>query len=300
MMLISLIAQVQCNSIYNIQYNRDANQNSLCKDSANITITGIVFTPVGITGTRNFYIYENPYGAWRGILVYSSSSTNFPTLNPGDSVVIIVDSVKEYFGNTELLVKNNYNIYQAGSYKPLPSPNIITGAHLDTTANSAFPVDSAEAYEGTLVRINNATIIGLDSTNFGTGWKVAKCDDGTGIFYFRYGHSGFNYIPQIGQKVNIQGVVYTRYGQYVIVPRDDNDAQVVSNNEQKYDISFNITRNKIVFNVPQNERIKVLIYSVDGKKIIEKLITHNDNQVQLKSGIYILKLNNKVKRIVIN
>ncbi len=301
-MLISLVAQVQCNNIYNIQYYRDQNQNSLCKDSANVTITGIVFTPVGITGTRNFFIYENPYGPWRGILVYSSSSVNFPNLNPGDSVVLIVDSIKEYFGNTELLIKNNNNIYTVGSSKPLPTPNLITGAHLDTTANSQFPVDSAEAYEGTLVRIENALIIGLDSTNFGN-WKVAKCDDGTGFFYFRYGHTGFNFIPQIGQKINIQGVVYTRYGQYLIVPRNDNDVEIVANlSERVSDIEFKLKRDKIVFKVPSDKHFKVLIYNSYGNKIAEKLVTHRDNEVhiRLNKGIYVMKVGKISYKLVIN
>ncbi|MCS7245004.1 MAG: T9SS type A sorting domain-containing protein, partial [candidate division WOR-3 bacterium] len=58
------------------------------------------------------------------------------------------------------------------------------------------------------------------------GWTVAQAYDGTGYFHFRYGHSGFSYNPQVGQLINIQGVVYTRGGQYVIVPRNDNDVEI--------------------------------------------------------------------------
>ncbi len=216
----------QCGTIYDIQanYGNVYTQDTTDCYGQTVTITGVVFA-LGNTGTRNIYIYEQPTGKYRGILIYSQTNAYPATLQVGDSIVVTGD-VTEYFGNTEIFVDATLggSITILSSGHTLPSPILVTADSIDTLPAWYEP---AESYEHVLVRVETLIVTEVGVGGFGT-WQVARAFDGNKYIYFRYGFAPLTYTPQVGDVINIQGVVYTRFGRYVLVPRDDNDIEVLT------------------------------------------------------------------------
>jgi predicted extracellular nuclease len=176
-----LSAQAVDTTIYAIQYERDPNTQASLWVNQTVTLRGIVVAKTGVTGTRNIFVEMNPGGPWRGIMVYFPSSLGtLPTINVGDSVVF-TGGVLEYYGNTEIQINSLSDFQIVSTGHTPPAPALITCAHLDTTSTSAFPVDSAEAYEGVLVRIENAYVT---RTGLGTNNEF-EISDGTGYVIVR-------------------------------------------------------------------------------------------------------------------
>ena len=223
MLGVSLFLIGSCATIYDIQQPADpanGNYGSQCVDSL-VTITGKVLFYSGNPYT--FYLYEEPYGRYRSVLVYRGDTTLPNDLATGDSVVV-TGNVQEYYGNTEISLTDAVQIISSGH--PTPDPLLITAAHLDTTSSSAFydgQPDTAEAYEHTLVRLENVYVV--DTVHIGSGF-YAKITDGTGYTFLRV--DGVTYSPNVGDLLNAQGIVYTRYGNYVIEPRNDDDVEVLT------------------------------------------------------------------------
>ncbi len=238
---ISILGAQVDTTIYAIQYERDADQNSLWVGQT-VTVRGIITALTGVTGSRNIFVEMNPGGPWRGIMIYFPSSLGtLPEMNIGDSVVL-TGGVLEYYGNTEIQINalSDFQIVATGLTPP--SPSLITCAHLDTTETSEFPVDSAEAYEGVLVRIENAYVsrIGLGSNN------EFEITDGTGFVIVR---NNYSYTPSLGDAMNIQGIVEERtlggIRYYMLRPRSIEDYEFLLPGVA--DI-YSIDRNKVMIN----------------------------------------------------
>jgi hypothetical protein len=214
-----LSAQVVDTTIYAIQFERDPNTQASLWQGQTVRVRGIVTALTGVTGSRNIFIEMDQRGPWSGIMVYFPTSVGtLPPINIGDSVEVTA-GVLEYFSNTELQVNNLRDFVIIGNRTPL-EPYVITCAHLDTTATSDFPVDSAEAYEGVLVKIENAYITrtGLGANN------EFEITDGTGYVVVR---NNYSYTPTVGDALNITGIVETRtlggVPYYMLRPRSIDD-----------------------------------------------------------------------------
>lgn len=223
MLGVSMFLIGQCATIYDIQQPADpANgvYDSQCLDST-VTIAAKVLYYNG--GGFNFYVFQEPYGPYQGLLVYRGSVTLPANLSTGDSV-IITGTVQEYYGNTEISLTADVIIVDSGH--PIPSPILITAAHLDTTASSSMfdmQPDTAESYEHVLVRLENVYVVDVVTIGSGT---YAKVTDGTGYTYI--GTGSITYNPTVGDLLNAQGIVRTYYGQYVVEPRNDADIEVLT------------------------------------------------------------------------
>ncbi len=260
MLGVSLFLIGSCATIYDIQQPVDPSNgdySSQCTDSI-VTVTGKVLFYSGSPYT--FYLYEEPYGRYRAVLVYRGSTTLPDSLATGDSV-IVTGQVQEYYGNTEIALTQTVQIISSGH--PTPSPLLITAAHLDTTSSSAFydgQPDTAEAYEHTLVRLENVYVV--DTVHIGSGF-YAKITDGTGYTFFRV--DGITYSPEVGDLLNAQGIVYTRYGWYVVEPRNDADVEVLT---LGLNVAFAISHDQIKVMYTQDitgnsEVVDVTRYSLD-------------------------------------
>ncbi|MDI6851211.1 MAG: T9SS type A sorting domain-containing protein [bacterium] len=236
-----LSAQVET-TIEVIQSDRDPSTQASNWADSTVTVSGVITALTGVTGTRNIFIEMNPGGPWRGIMVYFPTSLGtLPSMNIGDSVLVTA-GVLEYYGNTELQVNalTDFQIIQTGVTPP--DPVVITCAHLDTTQTSDFPVDSAEAYEGVLVRIENAYVT---RTGLGTNNEF-EITDGTGYVIVR---NNYSYTPNVGDAMNIQGIVETRtlsgVTYYMLRPRSIDDYEFLLPGVA--DI-YSIDRNKVIIN----------------------------------------------------
>lgn len=210
-------AQIQT-TIYHLQFDRDSTGASTWVDSGAVTVSGIVTAGYGVTGSRNFFLEMSQGGPWSGIMVYIPSSAGDFPVNVGDSLTV-TGSVSEYYDNTELIVSDTTNIVRNGT-ATVPDPAIISTAHLDTSATSSYGPDSAEAYEGVLVKVLNAFV--TDTTAPHDGFQITD-GDGYAIVY-----NSYSYTPHVGDPLNVTGIVHTHYDWYKIRPRSVDDIEVLS------------------------------------------------------------------------
>ncbi len=271
----SLSAQT-VTDIYTVQSQMNADGSSLWVDSL-VTVSGVVSTGYGVTGSRNFFLEMRQGGPYSGIMVYVPSSAGDFPVQLGESLQI-TGTVSEYYGNTELSVSDTTQIVRLGVTDPI-SPTEITCDYLDTATTTTIPWDSAEAYEGVLVKVNNAVV--TQEMDGSGNWQIS---DGSGYVYV---NNNYSYTPTLYDQLNVTGVVQTHYGLYKIRPRSDadfeflnagisvayaSDAQVVdivfktrmdSNAEDptKYVISPSLTIDHI--SLDSNDSTVVHIYTTD-------------------------------------
>ncbi len=250
---------------------------------------GNVYTVTGIVTADSsafpwYYIEEPEGGPWSGIQVYDR--VNEPTL--GDSIVVVAE-VAEYNLMTEL--KNIVYFEIASSGNPVPDPiTLTTGVLSDTTG---------EPYEGVLVHVDSATVVGIQTNYF-------EIDDGSGIC--RVGNMGaYTYQPDTGDVINVTGVVSYR-GAYEIEPRGDEDITVVQSIEEgstvpgprPHLIGVNTLTNgniNIALSLPHAASVDVSLYDVAGRMLSRNNIALEAGNrsislnAPLKSGVYFLKIN---------
>ncbi len=232
-MFVALVGLTRAQSIqttiYHLQFDRDSTGASTWVDSGAVTVSGIVTAGYGVTGSRNFFLEMSQGGPWSGIMVYIPSSAGDFPVSVGDSLTV-TGNVSEYYGNTELIVGDTNNIVRNGS-TTVPAPVIISTAHLDTSATSSYGPDSAEAYEGVLVKIQNAFVI--DTTAPHGGFQITD-GDGYAIVL-----NSYTYTPHIGDPLNVTGIVHTHYGWYKLRPRSIDDIEVLS---QHISVAYSTSR----------------------------------------------------------
>ncbi|MBN2279179.1 MAG: T9SS type A sorting domain-containing protein [Candidatus Marinimicrobia bacterium] len=177
-----------------------------------VTITGTISAESWAYGNKAYFV-QDAEAKWSGIYVYDSNRGNAY----GDSVMITA-TVAEYYGLTQL--KNVTEYVKLDSGKTV-NPIVVTTGEIGTGGANA------EAYEGVLVRVENANITNPDA-NYGQ-WLI---DDGSGVvmvdddadYYFRpaeysavksvtgpltYAYSDHKILPRLAMDV-VEDDVYTR------------------------------------------------------------------------------------------
>ncbi len=203
-MLLILSTGLYGLTIYDIQYTDNPGQDGTYPspyEGQTVTLTGIV-TADNYSNNR-FFLSMPEGGAWKGIYIYHNYS-----LNVGDEVSV-TGEVTEYWGFTELSDISNVTILSSNNQ--VQATNITTGQ-----------LNTNEAYEGVLVRIQNAQITesydqyGNIKINDGTG----TCRVGTGAISLM--NNGYDAI--VGSELaSITGVVSYSYGNYYLNPRSLSD-----------------------------------------------------------------------------
>jgi DNA/RNA endonuclease YhcR with UshA esterase domain len=180
-----------------------------------VSTMGIVTCATGVaSGSRNTFIEMAQGGPWSGIMVYQTDL--FVQMNEGDSVEV-TGIVQEYYGNTEIYVSDAGDIVILDTGVPLPDVSIVPVGYLDTTASSSYDPDSAEAYEGVLVRCEEAYV--TDTAGPSGDWEIW---DGSGYCYVR-DNGNYTYTPHMWDVVDVTGIVHVYYDLFRLQPRYDDD-----------------------------------------------------------------------------
>ncbi len=198
-------------SIYDIQYTTNPGSNNTYPSvyaGKTVSVEGVVTAINHRNG--GFFISELSGGPWRGIFI-RSEATN---VKSGDRL-IIRGTVDEYFGMTCLRDLTQLKLLNSGY--PLPFANQVTTGQITTP-------DQAEAYESTLVRVQNASFIQSQGNN-----QRLVVNDGSGSCLLNSFFSNDKIrVYKAGELfTSITGIVCYAYGDYSINPRYSNDVAVM-------------------------------------------------------------------------
>jgi predicted extracellular nuclease len=254
-----------------VQYTWGYPDDSSPFEGYEVTLEGVVMTDPA-DYILNYYIEEKD-SAWYGMWIYDPNNTPVQ----GDWISV-TGTVEEDFGVTRLADLTNFSIVTPGFgvYDPI---QLTTGEITTGGAN-------AEAYEDLLIKVVNLTVTdpfpdapsnhGEFEVDDGSGG--VRVDDAFSPGFNGNNDSTFHLNDTIEQLI---GMHYYSFGNYKILPRNDNDIighvpvgieddqQQIAQDyslEQNYPNPFNpVTR--IEFNVPKTGQVKVVVYDILGRQV---------------------------------
>lgn len=162
-----------------------------------VSTTGIV---TGNYGTN--YFIQDGTGEWNGLFVYDGGRN--PSI--GDSVVV-TGTIEEYYEKTEL--KNITGYYFISGNHPLPAPTVINCSQV------------GEAYEGVIIKVNNATCTDEDYMANYYMWTV---NDGTGNLLV-HNTAIYEFVPSQGEVYNVSAPLDYDFDEWKIQLRLGTDVQ---------------------------------------------------------------------------
>ncbi len=253
-------------------------------EGQSIRITGIVTTDPSFASHYSGTAIQDAANPWSGLIVFGA----LPALERGDRVSVygtITDYNPDWHfkwdNNTVLLADpDSLVILEKGAELP-QSILVSTG---DLASNS----QSAESYEGCLVRITNATITSINDFDF-------SVDDGSGVCLIDDDAVSADILSidpdqqiilvggdtlRVGDRISsIQGVFIFSFGSHKIEIRDAQDlgqvtavqqpvvsAPLTYELEQNFPNPFN-PETRIYFSIPQNEHVQLVIYNLRGQLV---------------------------------
>lgn len=191
-------------TIYDLQYTGSPTGGRSAYADSFVTVTGIV-TGAAFGNGRDFYFSDPGGGPWSGIFVFSGSIG--PAL--GDCVRVS-GQVIEYNDLTEFTSGTSVTVLGRGT---VPAPLPVQIGEL---------ADSAEAYEGCLIRIDTCTV--TNTSEWPSAFPAFRVTDATGSAYVTK-DIAFDYVPVVGDSFSsITGCVsyYSGHG-WELAPRFDAD-----------------------------------------------------------------------------
>jgi uncharacterized repeat protein (TIGR01451 family) len=203
--------------IYDIQYTEDPGDGTYPSPHLGeyLYTAGVVVGVYPPTGGHVRFVLADPwdYGPWQGLYVYAED-TVIPSVSEGQ-LLLLGGTVYEYYGLTEFLEPDVYVVLS--DTWPLPAPVLTTTAVI-TTASPA----TAEPLESVLLQVQ-----GTQVTNDDLGYGEWGITDWTGV-EARVGDLGdYTYVPQLGDWLNVRGILWYDFNDYKIEPRYDPDIEQI-------------------------------------------------------------------------
>lgn len=211
-LLFSGVLMLSGISIYDIQYTVKPGSNNTYPShyvGKTVTVEGIV-TAVNYKH-GGFFLSEPAGGPFRGIYV----KINVSNVKTGDKV-ILKGNVDEYYGMTCITDIKALSVLD--SNRPLPFANLVTSGQITTP-------DQAEAYEGTLVKIQNSTYLSNQSNSI-----RFSINDGSGACLVSDNFILEKAVKYISGEVftAFNGIVCYAFGEYTVNPRNKFDITVMA------------------------------------------------------------------------
>ncbi len=304
-----------------------ANLNSFGGNSGynglDVTVEGVVTSTASATNLGSVYIQQEGQSAWAGIWLAAATSLN--TAQIGDKIRVTA-TVQENFNMTRLNAITNVQTISAGN-------NTILATQLPPGTFASATSPDCEQYEGMLVRIQGAgseVLYVVDTNTNATGTQnfgdyrvnTDQFDptNGTAVLAGRQTSNTFSslavsyinnnrwatqdgaitvpvIVVQLGQQFrSITGILYYGFGQYKLLPRNNDDFQLPTSARSAVSGSLRVypnpTSNRLtVENLTNATALKVSLTDVVGRQIFAKQLTGTQTEIQLKdlkSGTYYL------------
>ena len=201
-------------AIRDIQYTTDSSGDSPLLDQE-VKISGIITT--GSFRYDDMFFVQDSVAAWSGIMINYTEDVTV-----GDSVTLS-GTVEEYSNVTILLGLTDFEILDAIDNGIEPS--VVSTGEIGTGG------DNSEAFEGVLVRVEGI----CDNDDFGYGeWSLDDASGPVRVDDFIYDE----FIPVLGTSYQVTGILYYSYGEFKILPRDEND--IVEILSVDYNVGWNM------------------------------------------------------------
>ncbi len=249
-------------------------------EGVNVEVTGIVTSDTASNNNYDAYVIQDAAGPWNAIFVFGIAAE----LNRGDEITVY-GTVTDYNADWHFKWDNNTTIL-VDSFKVNSSGNAIDAVSVNT-GDLNGDSESVESYEGSLVRIENATLVSINSYDATFDDGSGEClvdDDFISANFFIERYEGYLYAfgdtLRPGDKVDmIQGVFLFSFGTYKIEVRDASDygsSVGVDPNFVREPLSYKLDQNfpnpfnpetRIYFEIPDAQQVKVVIYNMLGQKV---------------------------------
>lgn len=288
-----------------------------------VELTGVATIDTAASNKYGAYSIQDAEASWSGIFAFGINAN----LNIGDEVTVF-GTVTDYNPDWHFKWDNN-TVVLADSFKINSSGNTVNAIEA-STGMLATDTSLAEAYEGVLVKLQNATLTSLNAYDVtfddGSGpclvdgdFLVSADQNENSTFYINDTDGylvAWGDTVHLGEKVDmLQGVYTYSFGSFKVEIRNADDfGTVVGINEdfqmkpntyqlaQNYPNPFN-PATKIYFQIPGAQDVKVYIYNTLGQKVrtlvnstfnagnhVVNWDGRNDAGVRLPSGIYIYRI----------
>lgn len=290
-----------------------------------VPLTGVVTADTSdCTPTFALRIYmQNGQGPWSGIQV-GTRGTNGSTIRGFQKGQLVTvnglvwdEAVTPTFNVTRIDSITSVQILSSGN--PIPDPEVL---QTSTIGTSGLGQVQKEQWESVLIRYNNVTVTNENAdfpSNFGemyvsdgsTDTRV-ELEDGNHDYHNLSDPTRLYYVKTGSTFDALQGVLYYSFGNYKLVPRNNNDfigynpvsVETDGTIPTEYELSQNYPNpfnpsTKINFSLPFESNIRLSVFNILGQEV--KVLV--DNQVQpignynltfdardLPSGIYFYRL----------
>jgi len=270
--------------IHDIQYTTDTSGDSPLLGQI-VQITGVATT--GLFRYDDMFFVQDSAAPWSGVMVNYSAD-----ISPGYNVRL-TGTIDEYSNVTILVGLTDYEILNSNGVEF--DPNSVTTGEIGTGG------DNSEAYEGVLVSVTGI----CDNEDLGSGeWSL---DDGSGsVRVDDYIYDEF--MPVLGNTYQLTGILYFSYGEFKILPRDENDiAEILSTGDNSIPESFVLHPaypnpfnpiTMIRFTVGTLRATSLHIFDINGRMVdtlVDGMVESGDHEIRwdaenFSSGIYFIHL----------
>ena len=266
-------------SISNIQYNPWEIADTPF-EGIKVKIRGITTTDTTANNKYEAFALQDIEAPWSGIFAFGVDCN----LNRGD-YIIVYGTATDYNPDWGFKWDNN-TVILADSVKVQSHGNAVNPLSV-TSGDLSQDSETAESYEGVLVKIENATLMSINpfDVTFDDGSGTCLVDDDFISSGFSVNkNDGYLYAfgdtLRPGDKVDmIQGVFTFSFGTYKISVRDAGDYGAYVGVDPNYEpapLTYRLDQNfpnpfnpetRFYFEIPKSHKVKIVIYNVLGQKV---------------------------------
>jgi hypothetical protein len=286
-------------------------------EGVNVTIAGMVTVDTLHLNGYDYFPIQEEDGAWNGMYVYADGMGL--SLNKGD-IVSVTGTITDYNSEWSFMFDNN-TLLLAETVELLSTGATINSEVVTTGTLNKDSSDVVESYEGTMVEIQNATLVSINSYDItfddGTGSCLVDDDAKFPDFIIEDDYVyAFGDTLREGDVVDmIKGSFVFSFGTYKIEigGRSDMGSVVgIDSDFESVPLTYQLKQNfpnpfnpetRIYFQIPQTHNVTIAIYNMLGQKI-RTLVKENfsaghhvvnwdgqsDHGFQVPTGMYIYRI----------